>query len=56
MGIDYHNTGTEIMTPFYAKYGWLPTQFPIGNGPYALDLDKTIQYFEELISTLSIAR
>ncbi|MDQ4012557.1 MAG: extracellular solute-binding protein [Thermoproteota archaeon] len=46
----------EIMAPFHAKYGWLPTQIPIGNGPYAQDLDETIPYFEELISTLSIAR
>jgi multiple sugar transport system substrate-binding protein len=46
----------EIMAPFHAEYGWLPTQIPIGNGPYARDLNKTIPYFEELISTLSIAR
>jgi multiple sugar transport system substrate-binding protein len=46
----------EIMAPFHAKYGWLPTQIPIGNGPYAQDLNETIPYFEELISTLSIAR
>jgi multiple sugar transport system substrate-binding protein len=46
----------EIMTPFHAKYGLLPTQVPIGNGPYAEDLDNTIPYFDELISMLSIAR
>jgi multiple sugar transport system substrate-binding protein len=46
----------EIMAPFHVKYGWLPTQIPIGNGPYAQDLNETIPYFEELISTLSIAR
>jgi multiple sugar transport system substrate-binding protein len=46
----------EIMAPFHVKYGWLPTQIPIGNGPYTQDLNETIPYFEELISTLSIAR
>ena len=46
----------EIMAPFHAKYGLLPTQVPIGNGPYAEDLDNTIPYFDELISMLSIAR
>jgi multiple sugar transport system substrate-binding protein len=46
----------EIMTPFHAKYGGLPTQIPIGNGPYAQELDETIPYFDELISMLSIAR
>jgi len=46
----------EIMAPFHARYGLLPTQIPIGNGPYATDLDKTIPYYEELISMLSTAR
>ena len=46
----------QIMAPFHAKYGLLPTQIPIGNGPYAEDLDNTIPYFDELISMLSIAR
>lgn len=46
----------EIMAPFHAKYGWLPTQIPIDNGPYARDLDKTIQYYDELIAMLSTAR
>jgi multiple sugar transport system substrate-binding protein len=46
----------EIMAPFHAKYGLLPTQIPIGNGPYAVDLDKTIPYYDELISMLSTAR
>ena len=46
----------EIMAPFHARYGLLPTQIPIGNGPYAQDLDETIPYYDELISMLSIAR
>jgi multiple sugar transport system substrate-binding protein len=46
----------EIMAPFHAKYGLLPTQIPIGNGPYARDLNGTIPYYDELVSMLSIAR
>jgi multiple sugar transport system substrate-binding protein len=46
----------EIMAPFHAKYGLLPTQIPIGNGPYATDLNNTIPYFDELISMLETAR
>jgi multiple sugar transport system substrate-binding protein len=46
----------EIMAPYHAKFGFLPTQIPIGNGPYAEDLKNTIPYFDELISMLSIAR
>ena len=46
----------EIMAPFHAKHGWLPTQISIGNGPYARDLNNTIPYYEELISMLSTAR
>ena len=46
----------EIMTPFHAKYGLLPTQIPIGNGPYSRDLNNTIPYYEELISLLEVAR
>lgn len=46
----------EIMAPFHEKCGWLPTQIPIGNGPYAIDLNNTIPYYEKLISMLSTAR
>lgn len=46
----------EVMASFHEKYGWLPTQIPIGNGPYARDLNNTIPYYEKLISMLSTAR
>jgi multiple sugar transport system substrate-binding protein len=46
----------EIIAPFHAQFGLLPTQIPIGNGPYAQDLSNTIPYYDELISMLSIAR
>ena len=46
----------EIIAPFHAQFGLLPTQIPIGNGPYAQDLSNRIPYYDELISMLSIAR
>ena len=47
----------KIMAPFSIKYGLLPTQIPIGNGPYyAQLLNQTIPYYNQLISMLSIAR
>ena len=46
----------KIMAPFSIKYGLLPTQTPIGNGPYAQLLNQTIPYYDQLISMLSIAR
>ena len=38
------------MTPFHARYGLLPTQIPIGEGPYAKVLNQTIPYYDKLIS------
>lgn len=46
----------KIMAPFSIKYGLLPAQIPIGNGPYAPLLNQTIPYYNQLISMLSIAR
>jgi multiple sugar transport system substrate-binding protein len=46
----------KIMTPLHIKYGHMPTQIPIGNGPYAKDLNATIPYYDQLIPMLSIAR
>ncbi len=46
----------KIMAPFHVQYGLLPTQIPIGNGPYSKELTKTIPYYEELISMLNIAQ
>ena len=44
------------MAPYHAKFGWLPTRIPIGNGPYSGGLTNTIPYFEQLISMLTTAR
>lgn len=32
----------EILSPMLAKYGYLPTQIPIGEGPYSAELRKSI--------------
>ena len=45
----------KIMAPFNIKYGLLPTQRTIGDGPYAELLNQTIPYFNDLISMLEIA-
>ena len=42
----------EILSPMLAKYGYLPTQIPIGQGPYSAELSKSIPYYEELISLI----
>lgn len=45
----------KIMIPFHIKYGLLPTQTAIGDGPYAPLLNQTIPYYDKLISMLEIA-
>jgi multiple sugar transport system substrate-binding protein len=42
----------EILSPMLAKYGYLPTQIPIGDGPYSAELRKSIAYYDELISLI----
>ena len=46
----------KILVPYLAKYGNLPTQVPIGEGPYSSELSKSIPYYEELISMIQIGR
>lgn len=42
----------EILSPVLAKYGYLPTQVSIGEGPYSTGLRKSIPYYDELISLI----
>jgi multiple sugar transport system substrate-binding protein len=42
----------EILSPMLAKYGYLPTQIPIGQGPFSAELRKSIPYYNELISLI----
>jgi len=44
----------KIITPFYEKYGLLPTQISIGDGDYSANLSKSIPYYDELISMLQL--
>jgi multiple sugar transport system substrate-binding protein len=46
----------KIFAPLDQKYGYLPTQVPIGEGPYSEQLRKSIPYYEELISMIQIGR
>jgi multiple sugar transport system substrate-binding protein len=36
------------------KYGYLPTQKPIGEGAYSARLNATIPYYKEMISMIGI--
>jgi len=45
----------KTLAPWLAKYGYLPTQIPIGNGPYSGVLNQSIPYFEKLISMIPTA-
>jgi multiple sugar transport system substrate-binding protein len=44
----------KLITPFFEKYGLLPTQIPIGDGEYSANLSRTIPYYDQLISMLQL--
>jgi multiple sugar transport system substrate-binding protein len=44
----------DVLAPMLEKYAYLPTQKPIAEGQYSDHLAKTIPYYKELISMLSI--
>jgi multiple sugar transport system substrate-binding protein len=46
----------RILAPYLAAHSNLPTQVPIGEGPYAQDLNASTPYYDELISMLKVAR
>jgi multiple sugar transport system substrate-binding protein len=45
----------KILAPYLAAHSNLPTQIPIGEGPYAARLNQTTPYYDKLISMLKIA-
>jgi multiple sugar transport system substrate-binding protein len=45
----------KILAPYLAQHSNLPTQIPIGQGPFAANLHQTTPYYNELISMLNIA-
>ena len=34
--------------------GYLPTQIPIGDGPYSANMSRSIPYFEEMVSMIPL--
>jgi multiple sugar transport system substrate-binding protein len=46
----------HILSPMLAKYGYLPTQIAIGDGPYSAELRKSIPYYDQLISLIKYGR
>jgi multiple sugar transport system substrate-binding protein len=44
----------QVLTPMLQKEGYLPTQKPIGEGPYAAKLNASIPYYKEMISMIPI--
>jgi multiple sugar transport system substrate-binding protein len=44
----------DVLAPMLEKYAYLPTQKPIAEGQYSDQLAKTIPYYKELISMLSV--
>jgi multiple sugar transport system substrate-binding protein len=43
------------LSPWLAKQGYLPTQIPIGDGPYSNDLRKVIPYYDDMISLIPLS-
>ena len=46
----------NILSSMLAEYGYLPTQIPIGQGPYSGELRKSIPYYDQLISLIEFGR
>ena len=44
----------QVLTPMLQKEGYLPTQKPIGEGPYAATLNASIPYYKEMISMIPV--
>jgi multiple sugar transport system substrate-binding protein len=45
----------KILAPYLAEHSYLPTQIPIGHGPFAASLNQTTPYYDELISMINVA-
>jgi multiple sugar transport system substrate-binding protein len=46
----------KVLAPWLEKYGYLPTQTPIGEGPYSTQLVQSIPYYQEMISLIELGR
>jgi multiple sugar transport system substrate-binding protein len=45
----------KLLAPYLAEHFYLPTQIPIGHGPFAASLNQTTPYYDELISMINVA-
>jgi multiple sugar transport system substrate-binding protein len=45
----------KILVPYLAQHSNLPTQIPIGQGPFAASLNQTTPYYNQLVSMLKTA-
>ena len=46
----------NILSPWLQRYVYLPTQNTIGSGPYATTLNRTIPYYDKMVSMIPIGR
>jgi multiple sugar transport system substrate-binding protein len=46
----------EILSPFLAEYGYLPTQQVLGDGPLSEPLKQSVPFFEEMVSMIQYGR
>jgi multiple sugar transport system substrate-binding protein len=42
----------EILTPWLERYGYLPTQSPIGQGQYSQQLEQSNPYYRDMVSMI----
>ena len=46
----------DILTNMLNQTGYLPTQTPIGEGQYAMRVNSSIPYYEDMISMIPLAK
>jgi multiple sugar transport system substrate-binding protein len=46
----------DILASWLAKYNYLPTQLPIGDGPFSQKLRQTNPFFDDMISLIQYGR
>jgi len=46
----------EILGPFLQQYGYLPTQYVLGDGPSSQPLKQSVPFFEEMVSMIPYGR
>jgi multiple sugar transport system substrate-binding protein len=46
----------EILSPFLARYGFLPTQQVLGDGPLSEPLKQSVPFFEQMVSMIQYGR